>query len=618
MSGQADLDDAIAAFADQAFSFLKKPFGSLKEIAVLIERAAQSKQLERENREYARRLEDSNEALAGTLIERTEESRRYQNVLAHLYSVSSRIGRMDTAEHLLDFICQAVVEAGAFHRAVVLLCDDKFLVRHIGGWQEGGVSDPFRESLRSLLGQPLRPFEFNRMEEQIGSGVYARTPWSESETGPLRDGWQRGDQLFLPLIREGGTIFGYLSVESPGDGCRPDTEIVQILEVLLGHGSLHLEAQELREELKRRAEDLELRVQERTAQLRLSEERFSRLVNSTTDIVYITDEYDKLIFLNEAFARTLGYVRENYIGRTLRRLLEDVGTENPINRKAVQDLANYESDRRLYHVEVLTRDGDKRTLEINRTIIRQGITIKGSQGIVRDITEHRVLLQQLVASERLAATGRLAAGIAHEISNPLQAMLSQVHAAQRKLSERQDPADNLQVIGEGIERLRHVVGSMLDLHRTPAAPQMAVNLNDTIEKVLALVRQQTTEHSVRVRTELALNLPAVTGSPQEIQQVLLNLALNAIEAMPEGGDLTFGTRDAGESVVVTVRDTGVGIPADHLPQIFEPFFTFKPSGTGTGLGLYLSKNIMDLHHGTIAVESGKGKGACFTLNFPKH
>jgi PAS domain S-box-containing protein len=616
MSGQADLDDAIAAFAEQAFSFAKKPF-SLREIGILIERAAYSVKLEKQNQIYAERLRESNIALTEKISARTAETQRYQQILAHLFQVSSRLGRIERPDNLLDFICQSVVEAGAFRRAAVVLADEKYLIKHIGVWQEGGVPDALRDALRSLRDTPLRPFEFDRTQEQIGSAIYSRTPQREPQAEESGLIWQPGDQLFMPVRREDGPILGYLSLEAPADNSRPTKDIVQLLDVLLSHGALHLETQELRDELKKRAYELELRVHERTKELRQSEERFSRLVNATNDIVYITDENDKLTFLNEAFTRTLGYVRENYFGRTLRRLLEDITTANPINHRAIQELASYTGEHTLHHVEILTRQGDKRTLEINRTIIKQGGAVRGSQGIVRDITEHRILLQQLVSSERLAATGRLAAGVAHEINNPLQGMSSQLSTIQKKVIGHEDPTANIELLQEGIDRIRHIVRGMLDLHRGPVMQQVTVNLNEIAEKVLVMVSQQMHDHNIHIERALEPKLPTILGSPQELQQVVLNLVLNASEAMPNGGKLFVSTRHEDDVVELQVKDTGVGIAEEHLSQIFEPFFTFKPTGSGTGLGLYLSKNIMDLHRGRISVESEKDKGASFILSFPK-
>jgi PAS domain S-box-containing protein len=618
MSGQADLDDAIAAFSDQAFTFVKKPFSSLKEIAVLIQRAAESKRLEIENREYAKRLHSTNIELEEKVSEQTAAAQHYQRILTHLFNVSSAIGRVEPANNLLDFVCRAVVEAGAFRRAVILLGDERFLVRHVGAWQDGGVGAELLEQLRALEGSPLRPFEFGRIEEQIGGAIYARALHATTaQETPPENRWIPGDQLFVPILRQDNSIFGYLSVEAPPDGAKPVGEVVQLLEVLLSHGALHLEAQNLRFELKRRADELEAKVQERGAQLRLAEDRFTRLVNATTDIVYITDEHDKITFLNEAFSRQLGYVRENYIGRTFHRLLEEITTDSPANQRAIQQLADYSNGPINVSVEILTRQGDKRSFEIKRVISRQGETVKGSQGTIRDNTEQRGLVQQLVVSERLASTGRLAAGIAHEINNPLQAMVSQLKAAQNKLAAKEDPRENLEVIGEGIDRLRYIVGSMLDLHRNPGQSSAPIQLNEIAEKTAVLVRQQTREHSVRVLLDLAPKLPAVSGSTQELQQVILNLMLNAAEAMPNGGDLTVKTRALTGSVEISFSDTGVGIPLDNMPQIFEPFFTQRPAGTGTGLGLYLCKNIVEAHQGKISVESAEGKGTTFTITLPR-
>jgi signal transduction histidine kinase len=135
--------------------------------------------------------------------------------------------------------------------------------------------------------------------------------------------------------------------------------------------------------------------------------------------------------------------------------------------------------------------------------------------------------------------------------------------------------------------------------------------------VLALVRQQIRERAIAVQLELDPVLPPVAGSSQELMQVILNLVLNAVEAMPSGGDLVITTSATAERVAIAVQDNGVGIPPENLSQIFEPFFTMRVSGAGTGLGLYISKNIVEMHQGSITVQSEPQQGARFTVTLPR-
>jgi signal transduction histidine kinase len=206
--------------------------------------------------------------------------------------------------------------------------------------------------------------------------------------------------------------------------------------------------------------------------------------------------------------------------------------------------------------------------------------------------------------------------VAHEIKNPLQAMLSQLQAAGQKIASQEDPAENLGLIQEGIERLRYIVGSLLDLNRASSAARLPVNMNALVEKVVALMQQQIHEHGVQVHLQLAPDLPSVVGSAQELQQVLLNLVLNAVEAMPSGGDLVITSSLVANRVELSIEDSGVGIAPEHLSQIFEPFVTFRVSGSGTGLGLYLTKNIIEMHLGSIAVQSEPSHGARFIITLP--
>jgi PAS domain S-box-containing protein len=617
MSGQADLDDVISAYSDQAYSFIKKPFSSLKEIAVLIERAAQNKALETQNRSYIQRLEESSSALKAKTDEANGGEQRLHRILAHFYAAGSQMAHIESPDTLLDFVCRSLVEAQAFARAVILVADEKYRVRDVGAWQADGMMQPLVETLRALRGQPLRPYEFDRSERPLGIATHTRPCWRNpgAENG-REDDWREGDQLIVPLLHDDETVFGYLTAESPPENALPSLDLVHLIQTFLMHCAHNLETQSAHRILLRRADEAEALERERVAQLRASDERFNRLVSVVSDVVFITDELDRFTFLSESFTRVLGYIRENYIGRTLQHLLEEIGTESSDNRRAMDDLTSSARDHAIHQVEVLTRAGDKRMLEISRTVVRQGGAVKGSQGLVRDITEQRALLQRLFVSERLATTGKIAAGVAHEINNPLQAMLSQIKSAEQKLADAKSPGENLALLMESIERLRFIVNSMLDLNRTSPLERMPVDLNALVRKVMALVQHQARQYNVQVRLDLSDTLPPVSGSSQELLQVILNLVLNAIEAMPKGGDLRISSVARLDRVELIVADSGVGIASENLPRIFEPFFTMRESGSGTGLGLYLTKNIVQMHGGSISVESEPSRGSRFIVTLP--
>ncbi|HEX9371183.1 MAG TPA: ATP-binding protein, partial [Roseiflexaceae bacterium] len=236
-----------------------------------------------------------------------------------------------------------------------------------------------------------------------------------------------------------------------------------------------------------------------------------------------------------------------------------------------------------------------------------------------DITERVALQTQLVRAEKLAAIGQLAASIAHEVGNPLQAIQGFL-----SLFLEQCPPDTpnerfLQLAEEEIERIVQVLARLRDLYRPRADVFSLVDLNDLINGVLLLTGKQLERGRIRVLRELDAQLPAVRGVADQLKQVLLNLVLNAAEAMSGGGLLHVQTyiaadRSQGQSTVVTLTDTGYGIPAEQLPHIFDGLHTTKERGMG--LGLYTSKAIIDRHMGRISVQSQLREGTTFTILLP--
>jgi len=237
------------------------------------------------------------------------------------------------------------------------------------------------------------------------------------------------------------------------------------------------------------------------------------------------------------------------------------------------------------------------------------------QSMVDDRTrELRAAQAQLIQSEKLAALGRLAAGIAHEVNNPLQPILNCLEVAIEDIENNQ-PVDvqGLRIAEQEVQRIKGIVSRLLDFARPTTGETVRVNLSELIDEVILFTQKQLERMQVQVIKRFQ-PVPPILGTPAQLKQVLLNLVLNAAESMPEGGDLTIELFPDGGGVVVAVADTGMGIEPEALDRIFEPFFSTKSDGTG--LGLSVTYGIVQGHGGTITVESEKGKGSRFVVWLP--
>jgi signal transduction histidine kinase len=230
--------------------------------------------------------------------------------------------------------------------------------------------------------------------------------------------------------------------------------------------------------------------------------------------------------------------------------------------------------------------------------------------------ELRSLHEQVVRSERLAALGQLAAKVAHELNNPL----ASIHLYNSLLLEQPaEPEEQRRLaasVQEQVERAKRVVLDILDYSRPREARPEVVSLNLAVEHALRLVRHSAGSDGVTIIEEYGVDLFAVEVDVSQMAQVVTNLTLNAVHAMPEGGTLTISTGMQDDDLYVRFADTGLGIAKDHLEQIFEPFFTTKPAGQGTGLGLAVCRSLVEQHHGYITAESEPGVGSTFTVWLP--
>jgi signal transduction histidine kinase len=279
--------------------------------------------------------------------------------------------------------------------------------------------------------------------------------------------------------------------------------------------------------------------------------------------------------------------------------------------------------KRYHRVRYQNADGTVRILDIHTiALTNQGQEQEQDQKQIVDqcivhavdVTETVQLQARVIENERFAASGRLAASVAHELNTPLQAIQTSLGLVRQIIIE-EDRNRFLANTEEEIIRVGHIVRQMLDLYRPSAATNGPVDIALLVDRILLLIGSRIREQGVLVKRALAVYLPPVWGRGDELLQVLLNLIINALEAMPNGGTLCLAAQTQYKgSIVIDISDTGCGISSELRERIFEPFVTTKPDGTG--LGLAISRQIVQQHGGTIKVVSERNVGSTFTIVLP--
>lgn len=241
--------------------------------------------------------------------------------------------------------------------------------------------------------------------------------------------------------------------------------------------------------------------------------------------------------------------------------------------------------------------------------------------MVEELNEREQSLQKtqfaLVQSEKMAAIGTLTAGLAHEVKNPLSAVLGYAQLAKRKLPESSGLHDHLDTIESETRRCNDIIGNLMQFSRQEKGEFIEICANEVVEKTVGIVDHQLSLENVRIETNLLEEMPTILGNPNQLQQVIMNLAINAQQAMgEEGGIVSIKTDVKDDSVLIVVDDTGPGIDQDVADKIFEPFYTTKPAGQGTGLGLSVTYGIVLDHGGEISIGATDAGGARFTVRIP--
>ena len=271
----------------------------------------------------------------------------------------------------------------------------------------------------------------------------------------------------------------------------------------------------------------------------------------------------------------------------------------------------------LHRYRILGANGEERVLNIAiAPLLSQDCDSIGRLMVFDDVTDRVQMEAQLAQSEKLSSVGLLAAGVAHEVNTPLAVISTQAQMLAKYLRPGDKHSRILEKIIGQTFRASQIVNSLLNFSRTKGASFAALEINQIITETLLLLDHQLQPAGITVESRLEPNLPPISGNGDKLQQVFLNLFLNAKDAMPEGGRLRVATWTENSSLRIEISDTGLGIPPEHLHRIYDPFFTTKSTGRGTGLGLAVSYGIIQEHSGKIQAESPPGLGTRFRLEFP--
>jgi len=342
-------------------------------------------------------------------------------------------------------------------------------------------------------------------------------------------------------------------------------------------------------------------------------EEWKTTFDSITDLVSIHDKDFRLVRVNKAFADALNMKPEELVGKTCYQVIH--GTNDPVpncpHMKTLKTKKTAIGEFFAPHLGI--------HLEVATSPIFDGKgEVVASVHVARDITERKKMEAQLIVTDRLASIGELASGIAHELNNPLTSVIGFSELLLGK-DVPDDVKEDLEVINREAKRTADVVRNLLTFARGRSEEKQRVDINKVIQNVLGLRAYEQRVNNIQVDTQLAANLPEVMADGFQLQQVFLNIIINAEHFMIEThgrGTLTITTERVGDIVRASFADDGPGIPPENLSHLFNPFFTTKEVGKGTGLGLSICHGIITEHEGQIYTESELGKGATFVVELP--
>jgi two-component system, cell cycle sensor histidine kinase and response regulator CckA len=377
-------------------------------------------------------------------------------------------------------------------------------------------------------------------------------------------------------------------------------------------------------ELSKEKERLEDVVQEQTKDLKVSEHKLRSLFENATDGILITDENGLILEVNQEAASIYGFAKDALIGTNLELLETDIN--KTLFRERMKRLLKGEP--LLFETKHYRKDGSKVSLEMGAKAVQIADTIL-VQFFIRDMTEKHMLQEQLVHSQKMESIGSLIGGIAHNFNNFLTAILGNVELITGYGTLDEITAKRMKSIESAARKAASMLSTLLNFSRKEKFEMFPLKLNDVIHEATKFL-EGVIDKRIGIKLDLA-DIPSIEGDQNRLEQVILNIIMNARDAMPDGGLLTIKTHEIriekdrfdmptyihpGSYILLTISDTGSGMLPEMVNRIFEPFFTTKERGQGTGLGLSLAYRTIKDHKGYITAQSEIGKGSTFSIYLP--
>ena len=516
---------------------------------------------------------------AAELADRMIYGKRFQSI--RILSDFSGINRADTnIDEFLHIILNRIKNA--------------FLIENGTAWKAEGNSRRFRTI--SMI-QPESMFIFESLSPDLlqgeivsGRHLEARILGQEGVSP-----FQPGD--YICPIRVTDSLAALLVLTPEGNELKFNLEELRLLKSLLHQCGVLMENMELYQSLHQKAESIN--------QLK---EYNENIIESSRVGIMTTDDMGRLVSCNNALVTLAALDREMLMGKTFEQIFK--GRQVKVQRQMKSGFA--------MEGTFLNSEDEALLLEIEKTPLRtRDNDVYGTLYLIEDIRERKRFDEQMLQQEKLASIGMLAAGVAHEINTPLTGIASYSQMMMGDDAVTEDQRELLELIQDQSQRAANIVKELLNFSRkdTDAQPKGPVDLMALLEQTLRFLDHQLEKHKVMVNVVQPSERAEFEGHANQMQQVFMNLIVNAMDAMPDGGSLEIGARVDGPQIEIWFEDEGIGMDEKTKSRIFDPFFTTKEVGRGTGLGLAVVFKILQDHNGAINVQSRPGKGCRFTLHF---